>query len=108
MSFLDRLRPQPRWKHADPAVRSAAVAELTLADTEQQAVLAELAASDPDMRVRRAAIARLTNVGELVTLASRESDEGLRGELVERLVGIAVAPAETDGDAALALQGISD
>ena len=25
MSFLDRFKPQPRWKHADPAVRAAAV-----------------------------------------------------------------------------------
>ena len=28
MGILEKLRPQPRWKHADPGVRAAAVYEL--------------------------------------------------------------------------------
>ena len=28
MGFLDKLKPTPRWKHADPAVRLEAVREL--------------------------------------------------------------------------------
>ena len=107
MSFLDRLRPQPRWKHADPAVRAAAVAELP-ADPEHQQIIAELAGTDSDVRVRQAALARLDSVVELVALAGRESDDDLRREISERLVAIASAAADGDGDAALALGGLSD
>ena len=107
MSFLDRLRPQPKWKHADAAVRAAAVAELSDHFPEQQQVLADLAA-DEDVRVRRAALARLRSVADLVARAARESDDELRRELSDRLVAIACAPAEADGDAALALSGLSD
>jgi hypothetical protein len=106
MSFLDRLRPQPRWKNADPAVRAAAVAELP-DDAEHHQILAELAADD-DVRVRRAAAPRLRSVAELVARAARETDDELRRELSERLVSIASAPSEGDGDAALALAGLSD
>jgi hypothetical protein len=52
MSFLDRFKPQPRWKHADPAVRAAAVSEIP-DDDEHAAVLRELARDDDDLRVRR-------------------------------------------------------
>ena len=53
MGFLDKLKPVPRWKHADPAVRLEAVREL-----DDPAELAGLAESDPDARVRRAADAK--------------------------------------------------
>src|SRR5918994_1124060 len=107
MSFLDRFKPQPRWKNADPTVRGAAVAEIPR-DDEHLAVLRELARDDADPRVRRAAGARLSAVEDIVQLARAERDEELRRGYVERLVGIAVAPAETDADASLALEGIDD
>ena len=107
MSFLDRLRPQPKWKHADPVVRAAAAAELSDFVPEHQQILADLAADD-DVRVRRAAIPRVKNVAELVARAGRESDEDLRRELSDRLVAIACAAADGDGDAALALAGLHD
>jgi len=107
MSFLDRLRPQPKWKHADPVVRAAAVTEMP-DDDEHQQIAADLAASDEDVRVRRASAARVRNVADLVARAAREPDEDLRRELCERLVAIASAPAASDGDAALALEGLSD
>ena len=53
MSFLDRFKPQPRWKHADPAVRAAAVADIPN-DSEHGAIVEELAQHDDDARVRRA------------------------------------------------------
>lgn len=107
MSFLDRLRPQPKWKHTDPGVRAAAVAELSELVPDQQQILADLAA-DEDVRVRRAAIPRLRNVADLVARAGREPDEELRRELSDRLVAIACSPADGDGDAALALSGLTD
>src|SRR5215212_10354835 len=106
MSFLDRFKPQPRWKHADPAVRAAAVAEIP-EDSESAAILRELA-GDEDVRVRRAAIGRLRDAGDILPLSRTERDEELRRELVERLVQIATAPADSDADAALALEGIAD
>ena len=107
MSFLDRFKLQPRWKHTDPAVRAAAVADVP-PDEEGQAALRELAGSDEDVRVRRAAAARLTSSADLVPLARAERDEELRRELADRLVAIATAGGETDGDAALALEGLDD
>ncbi len=108
MSFLDRFKPQPRWKHVDPAIRLAAVAELTGADPEHRQALLELAASDEDARVRRAAIGRVDDVTELARLARTEADEETRRELGERLAGIATAPSGSGGDAAKALEGLTD
>ena len=108
MSFLDRFKPQPRWKHVDPAIRAAAVADLTTDDPEQHRALVELAGTDEDLRVRRAAIARLADVEDLVQLAKTERDEDLRREVTDRLVGVANAPSDSDGDAARALEGIED
>jgi hypothetical protein len=107
MSFLDRLRPQPKWKHADPLVRAAAIAEMSL-DAEHQTILAELAGTDPDEQVRLAAAGRVTSVGELVALSQRETHDEVRRALTDRLVAIACSPADADGDAALALEGLGD
>src|SRR5215207_9664604 len=90
MSFLDRFKPQPRWKHADAAVRAAAVAEMP-EDEEPLAAIRELAATDEDVRVRRAASDRLGRAADLLPLASGERDEALRRELVDRLVSIATS-----------------
>ncbi|HVL68052.1 MAG TPA: DUF349 domain-containing protein [Vicinamibacterales bacterium] len=107
MSFLDRFKLQPKWKSADPVVRAEAAATIP-DDEEHLAVLQDLAREDADVRVRRAAGARLARVEDLVALARSERDEALRNEYVERLVRLAVAPAATDAAAALALEGIDD
>jgi len=107
MSFLDRFKPQPRWKHADPAVRVEAVAAMP-DDAEHDDVLRELAREDADVRVRRTAGARLNKVEDVVQLATAERDEELRREYTERLVAFATAPAPTDASAALALAGLED
>jgi hypothetical protein len=107
MSFLDRFKPQPRWKHADPAVRAAAVAEVPH-DEESLATLRELATADEDVRVRRAAAERLHRAADLLPLARGERDDSLRRAIVERLVTVATAPGESLDDAALALEGIDD
>ena len=107
MSFLDRFKSQPKWKHADAAVRAAAVNELALDDPEQQRALIELA-GDEDIRVRRAAHARIDSVEDLVRLSRSEQDEDAKRGLIDRLVEVATAPADSDGDAALALSGLDD
>jgi Domain of Unknown Function (DUF349) len=107
MSFLDRFKTQPKYRNPDPAIRLAGVAELP-DDAEHWGVIAELAASDEDVRVRRAAIERISVVGYLARIARTEKDEALRRDLAERLIAIANAPADDDGDAAAALDGLSD
>src|SRR6478609_8914000 len=107
MSFLDRFKSQPKWKHADAAVRAAAVNELALDDPEQQRALIELA-GDEDIRVRRAAHARIDSVEDLVRLSRSEQTEAAKRGLIDRLVEVATAPADSDGDAALALSGLDD
>ncbi|HXG55202.1 MAG TPA: DUF349 domain-containing protein [Vicinamibacterales bacterium] len=107
MSFLDRFKPQPKWKHADPGVRAASIPDIP-DDAEHLVVLQELAREDADLRVRRAAGARLSRVEDVVQLARSERDEELKREYADRLVGIATAPAPTDAGAALALDGLEE
>src|SRR5215208_5320735 len=107
MSFLDRFKPQPRWKHADPSVRAAAVPEIP-ADAEHRGVIEELATGDESAHVRAAAIARIEDVALLARLARSERDEDLRRGIADRLVAVALAPAPNDADAALALDGLDD
>ena len=106
MSFLDRFLT-PKWKHADPAVRAAAVPDIP-DDDEHLPVLRELAREDVDVRVRRAAGSRLSMVEDIVALARGERDEDLKRDYVERLVAVANAAAPDDADASLALEGIDD
>ena len=107
MSFLDRFKPQPRWKHTDPAIRAAAVPEIP-DDPEYWSAIEEIATADEDVRVRTAALARVTDVTLLTRLARSEPDADLRRQVADRLVAIATTFADTDADAALALDGLSD
>jgi len=90
MSILERLRPLPRWKHADPAVRAAAVYEL---GPEEADALRALAREDAEARVRRAAAARLDDPGVLAEIARTDPDEDVRSEAVRNLAGLG---AETE------------
>jgi hypothetical protein len=107
MSFLDRFKPQPKWKHTDPAVRAAAIPDIP-DDEEHRALLEELAATDDDVRVRRAAASRVMDVDALARLAHAEADAGLQRDLSERLVALACEPAPDDAVAARALGGVRD
>jgi hypothetical protein len=107
MSFLDRFKPQPRWKHTDPAIRAAAVSDIP-DDPEHRGTIEELAMGDEDAGVRAAAIARVADVALLTRLSRWERETELQRQITERLVGIATAPADTDADAALALEGLDD
>ena len=95
MGILEKLRPGPRWKHADPAVRAASVYEL--GPDESDALLA-LAREDAESRVRRAAVTRVTDAAILGDIARTDPDEDVRAEAIRGLAGLA---AETD-DAARA------
>jgi hypothetical protein len=102
MGFLDKLKPQPRWKHADPAIRLEALKEL-----DDPVELAGLAESDPDVKVRRCAIGRVVDTAVLGRIVANDPDADARERAADRLVGfacgtiaLAEAPAGPDGPAA--------
>ena len=95
MGLLEKLRPQPRWKHADPSVRAAAVYELTGDDADADALIA-LAREDADARVRRAAVSRVIDPDLLADVARTDPDEDVRAEAVRGLAGIAAEAEQLD------------
>src|SRR5436190_4569294 len=106
MSFLDRFKIQPKHKSDDPEIRLASVPELGAAEGDD-AVLVALATEDPDARVRRAAAARIEDVGVLARIAASEADAELREELLGRLVEVAASGGSADA-AAQALGALTD
>src|SRR5262245_14738370 len=90
MGILEKLRPQPRWKHADPGVRAAAVYEL---GPDEDEALRQLAREDTEARVRRAAVTRLSDVAVLGDIGRTDPDEDVRAEAIRGLAGLA---AEAD------------
>ena len=104
MGLLERLRPQPRWKHTDPSVRAAAVYDLGADDVE---ALHALAREDADGRVRRAAVSRLIEGDVLAEVARTDPDEEVRAEAIRGLAGLA-AEADGDGTARPALRHLMD
>ena len=87
MGLLEKLRPQPRWKHGDPAVRAAAVYDI---GPEEHDALVSLAREDADPRVRRAAVSRLSDPGVLGDVARTDPDEEVRAEAIRNLAALAV------------------
>src|SRR5512132_1013057 len=96
MGILEKLRPTPRWKHADPSVRAAAVYDI---GPDEGDALRALAREDADPRVRRAAVTRLDDAGVLAEIARTDPDEDVRTEAIRGLAGLA---AEADDVSAAA------
>jgi hypothetical protein len=99
MGILEKLRPTPRWKHTDPAVRAAAVYELGPDETD---TLRQMAHEDVEARVRRAAVSRLANVDDLAEVARTDPDDEVRGEAIRSLTGIATETADAEAAAVIA------
>jgi hypothetical protein len=99
MGILEKLRPQPRWKHTDPSVRAAAVYDL---GPDEADALRALAREDADARVRRAAVNRIDETSVLADVARTDPDEDVRADAVRGLAGLA---AEAD-DASRAVDAV--
>lgn len=84
MGLLDKLKPQPRWKHSDPDVRLEGVRELE--DGTEIAILAE---TDPEARVRVAAIARLNDPIVLGRVLTGDPSDDARERAADRLHALA-------------------
>jgi len=102
MGILDKIRPQPRWKHPDPEVRLEGVRELD--DVVEIAVIAE---TDPEARVRLAAIARLDDPVVLGRVLAGDPDDDARERAADRLHALATN-GSTAEVALAAVQGLSD
>ncbi|MDA1183278.1 MAG: DUF349 domain-containing protein [Acidobacteria bacterium] len=91
MGILEKLRPQPRWKHADPAVRAAAAYDL---GPDESDTLHALAREDTDPKVRRAAVTCIDAVDVLGDIGRTDPDEDVRSEAMRSLAGIAAETME--------------
>jgi hypothetical protein len=97
MGILDKLKPQPRWKHADPGVRLEALHAL-----DDQVELAVLAERDADSKVRRGAVDRVTDPAVLGRVAASDSDSAVQDAAADRLLAIASDEAQPAAAAAAA------
>ena len=102
MGLLEKLRSQPKWKHADPAVRIEGLHDIDDADQE---TLGALATDDGDARVRRAAAARVKDPTLLATLVRNESDPAVREHALARIGSLAEEGDERAGLAAVTALG---
>ena len=84
MSLFSRFR-RPAWQHADADRRAEAVRSDH--SPELLAQLLALAANDPSVEVRKAAIARLDDGHSLLDLIRKEADAGCRAAAIHRLRG---------------------
>jgi hypothetical protein len=103
MGFLEKLKPLPRWKNADPAIRLEAVREL-----DEPLALASLAESDPEAKVRRAAVSRVDDVDVLSRIAGHETDEETRDRAADKLMAYAMDAATAESIALMAVRGLTD
>jgi len=103
MGFFDRFKPQPRWKHTDPQVRSAAVDALP---DEEQDLIAQIARDDEHAGVRRAAVAKLVDAPTIAAVAAADADESVKAVARDLLLALAQDSAD-EAAARAALAGLS-
>lgn len=65
---------KPKWRHKDPAVRLASIADIDPGETD---ILVQVARDDADQKVRQAAINRITDLATLSRLAEKINPEDL-------------------------------
>lgn len=98
MGILDKLKPQPRWKHSDPAIRLSAIPEL--GDPIELATLAE---HDPDAKVRRAAVEKVDDPVVLGRVTTSDADSSVQEAAADRLLGLALDPSNHEAATAAGL-----
>ncbi len=98
MGILDKLKPQPRWKHSDPVVRLQAIPAL-----DDASELAALAEHDPDAKVRTAALAKVADPVVLERVTAADADRGVRDAAADRLLALALDASNPDAATAAGL-----
>src|SRR5258707_786538 len=106
MALLDRFRAQPRQKHPDPAIRMGFVGELPI---DERALLAEIAQTDEDAGVRRAAVSKLMEPAALAAVAGSDIDQDVRDAARSMLRDIALDAFEgiAEADSLAAVSGLA-
>lgn len=99
MGILDKLRPQSKSTHPDPNIRIEAIHELDPSDVES---LHGFAKDDGDARVRRVAVARISDPSVLADIVRNESEGSVRDHALSQLVDQA-----SKHDAASAMPAVS-
>lgn len=102
MGLLDKLKPQPRWKHADPGVRLEAVRDL-----DDPVELAALVETDPEPRVRRVAAAKISDPAVLGRVVA-DTDAEVQDRASERLLSLATSPETEEATALAAVRALVD
>jgi len=72
MSLFDFVKPN--WKKSDPAVRATAVEK----EVNDQSIIESLANSDPDVKVRTAAVKKVASLKVLKAISVNDSDESVK------------------------------
>jgi hypothetical protein len=104
MGLTDLFRP--KYRHSDAAVRADAVRQMGADEAE---LVTRIARDDRDAAVRRIAMDRIEDPAVLADLAAREPDPGLRDHARGRAAGLWAAralAAERQGGAEDALAGL--
>jgi len=102
MGLLDLFRP--RWKHSDAAVRMEAVKDLTPDDIVE---LGQVAKRDKDVRVRRLALKKISDLSLLSEMAENDGDESLRKEAAEKRGALLLSSAVSDEDESTSLDAVA-
>jgi hypothetical protein len=106
MGLLDKFRSQPRWKHANAAIRTAAVEELPL---DQQDLLLAIAREDRDAGVRLAALRKVISPASIADVARHDADARVRDEATTLLLDLATGVVEgSEADSRAALEGLAE
>ena len=105
MKLLDKFRAQPEWQSDDPAVRAAAVRDISNDDAAQE-ILIDIARHDDDAGVRREAVIRIEDVGALVDVSADE-DPIVRTE-AQRVIRELLIESEDREAGELGLRGLAD
>jgi hypothetical protein len=107
MTLLDRFRAHPRQKHPDAAVRLGFVQEIPITERD---LLTEIAREDSDVRVRRAAVAKLMDPAALAAIAASDADATVRDQAVAMLRDIALDAFEgiQEADSLAAVDALGD
>ena len=98
MRVKNFLKSSSQHQHKDPTVRRESLDQLDAADSDSQTIIIELASNDPDVTVRTAAIAKLTDLAALRELldANGDSAEAIRVAAESRLSELLEQDAVSD------------
>lgn len=80
MTFFNFFKP--KWQHSNPTIRLKALENLGDSDCQ---ILAQIAATDPEIHVRQAALSKIDDWRVLAPLANQDIDKDIAREITNRV-----------------------